>query len=465
MLRGPQGTLFGRNALAGAVNIVSKKPSLDDLSAYTQITTGSYNRLDVRAGVNVPLTSSMALSVSGLSKKRKGLSEDPRLPLRDGPQGHPRAGVRKGTPALAGRLPFYDAINTPASNFSPSDCEVGTLGGEDVQAARGTLYWEPASNVSLTVNADWIRDRSENPADQTVAITGPGANNLVAQSNYFGVPYDSRFVTGDPFTTYASYFDPVGSGVVIPAYAAGAAYTGSPASTASTFHNGFGPQRGGAVFPNHYKVDTWGISGKLVVGLTDNIDFTAIVGYRKVLDTHAFDVDGSPLVLEHTLLNIGEDYRNAEVRLSGQSSFIDWVAGAFYFEGDGFTHAITYSPQSGFFRVQNIDYQPKSKAVFANATVKPFEGFNVTAGGPLLERREVRRLHQPAGRSEGGRHRLQGVSQGHPLRLEAGRRLSRHRRRDGLCLGLHRRAPARLQPAPAAADAGDHLRRRRDAGL
>jgi len=357
VLRGPQGTLFGRNALAGAVNIVSKQPSLTDPSAYVQVTTGAYNRMDVRAGFSVPLSNQLALSVSGLSRKRKGYQKllDFRCQM-----------IKNGTPELAGTLPFSSAINVPASNYTPKDCTIGRLGGEDVRAIRGTIRWEPTSNIKLTVNADYTRDRSANPADQLMAVVGTGSANVIAEANYFGVAYDNRFVTGDPFKAYATYSDPVGSGVVVPG---------------STFHNGFGPQRGGSSFPWAPSVNNWGVSGKLVVSLTDNIDLTGIFGYRKMTDVHAFDVDNSPLVIEHTLLDIGEDYKNAEIRLSGKSQLIDWVAGAFYFSGDGYTHAITYSPQSGFFKVQNIFYTPKSKAVYANVTVKPFEGLGITAGG------------------------------------------------------------------------------------
>jgi iron complex outermembrane receptor protein len=356
VLRGPQGTLFGRNSLAGAVNIVSKAPSLTETSAYVQATLGSYNRMDIRAGFNVPLTPNLGLSVSGVSKQRDGYQRmlDFRCDME-----------RKGTPGLAGRLPYASAINTTSSNFKADDCTVGRLGGEDVRAVRGSLRWEPANNVSLTLIGDYTRDRSENPADQLMIVTGPGGANLQAQANYFGVAYDSRFVTGDPFTTYASYTDPVGAGVVVPG---------------STFHNGR-TNRGGAAFDPSIRLDNWGVSGKLVVGLTENIDLTAIAGFRKMTEDHSFDIDGSPLVLEHTLLNIGEEYKNFEIRLSGKSDFIDWVAGGFFFEGDGFTHAITYSPQSAFYKIQNIKYDPLSKAVFANVTVKPFEGLGVTLGG------------------------------------------------------------------------------------
>lgn len=371
VLRGPQGTLFGRNSLAGAVNIVSRAPSLTETSAYVQATLGSYDRLDIRAGFNVPLTANLGLSVSGVSKIRDGYQRilDFRCEME-----------RRGTPELAGRLPYSSPINLDTNNFTPDDCTIGRLGGEDVRAIRGSLRWAPSDTVSLTMIGDFTRDRSGNPADQLVAVTGPGANNLKAQANYFGVAYDSRFVTGDPFTTYATYTDPVGAGVAIPAYAAGAAYSGSPATPASTFHNG-SSRRGGAAASPMSQLDNWGVSAKLVVELTDSIDLTAIGGYRKLSESHAFDIDGSPLILEHTQLRVGEDYKNLEIRLSGQSDFIDWVAGGFYFSGDGFTQVVNNSPQSAFLKRQNNTFTPKSSAVFANATIRPLDGLGITLGG------------------------------------------------------------------------------------
>jgi len=72
VLRGPQGTLFGRNALAGAVNIVSKQPSLTEATAYAQVTLGAYDRRDFRAGFNVPLNAMLGLQVGAVAKKRDG---------------------------------------------------------------------------------------------------------------------------------------------------------------------------------------------------------------------------------------------------------------------------------------------------------------------------------------------------------------------------------------------------------
>src|SRR5690606_22074822 len=77
------------------------------------------------------------------------------------------------------------------------------------------------------------------------------------------------------------------------------------------------------------------------------------------------------------------DYFTGEVRLSGQHEWIDWVAGAFYFEADGFQHAVVDQPRTGLIRYLNNSFEPVSKALYANATVRPFgydSGLSVTGG-------------------------------------------------------------------------------------
>ena len=70
VLRGPQGTLFGRNTPAGVVKFESTRPSVKKMEGYGSISWGSYNTVNAEAAVNVPLSSDMALRVSALSQTR-----------------------------------------------------------------------------------------------------------------------------------------------------------------------------------------------------------------------------------------------------------------------------------------------------------------------------------------------------------------------------------------------------------
>lgn len=360
VLRGPQGTLFGRNALAGGVVLVSKQPSLTETSGFADVTVGAYNRRDFRAGINVPLIQDrLGLSLSALSKRRDGFVR--RLDFRCQMEAN-------GTPQLAGRVPYTDQTLANMPNNKPTDCKVGSLGGDDVLALRGALRFEPTDGIRLTIASDYIRDQSENVADTLVAVNASRAASRASwagQANLLGVAYDSRFLTGDRYSTYATYCDPVGAGTVV---------------AGSTFYNG-NANHGGVCYSPNVDVENWGVSGKLAVDLSSDIELTGIVGYRDFSDTHAFDTDGSPLVQEHTLATITENYFNAELRLAGRHGWIDWVAGGFLFDASGRNRAVTYSPWNGFLKYQNTTYEPSSKAVFANATVRPIAGLAVVLGG------------------------------------------------------------------------------------
>jgi len=72
VLRGPQGTLYGRNATGGAVNLITRKPSLNELSGNASIGYGSRNDLKAKATLNLPLGSDAAMKLSVLDALHDG---------------------------------------------------------------------------------------------------------------------------------------------------------------------------------------------------------------------------------------------------------------------------------------------------------------------------------------------------------------------------------------------------------
>ncbi len=75
VLRGPQGTLFGRNTIAGAIQYVSKAPS-DELGGYLKATAGNLDRQDVEGAVNIPFGESLAVRLAAISTDRDGYVKD-----------------------------------------------------------------------------------------------------------------------------------------------------------------------------------------------------------------------------------------------------------------------------------------------------------------------------------------------------------------------------------------------------
>ena len=72
VLRGPQGTLFGRNATSGVVNVVTAKPELGSFGAAAEFEYGNYNSLKGKGMVNIPIGDSIAARVAGFYLKRDG---------------------------------------------------------------------------------------------------------------------------------------------------------------------------------------------------------------------------------------------------------------------------------------------------------------------------------------------------------------------------------------------------------
>ena len=77
VLRGPQGTLGGRNSSAGLISIISKAPSFTRISAGAEATYGNYDFLRLAGNVNVPLNEKIAARVDGVYVKRDGFYYDP----------------------------------------------------------------------------------------------------------------------------------------------------------------------------------------------------------------------------------------------------------------------------------------------------------------------------------------------------------------------------------------------------
>ena len=157
VLRGPQGTLYGKNTIGGAVNIVSRKPDLDTLTASGSATYGSYNQVLVNGYVSAPLMAdTLALSLAGVEDRRDGTVTDP----------------------LTGR--HYNDRNT--------------------QAARGILRARPDEAVELILSLDYTRQRTRPTLGYPTAnltnvdlITGAQPVKLTA---YPYGPYDYEASTG-----------------------------------------------------------------------------------------------------------------------------------------------------------------------------------------------------------------------------------------------------------------------------
>ncbi|MEH3106834.1 MAG: TonB-dependent receptor [Sphingomonas fennica] len=356
VLRGPQGTVFGRNAIGGAVNLIPKAPSANP-EGYIDVTYGRFNRQDIRAGFNLPLADNLFFRFSGVSKNRRGYQKllDFRCEM-----------VRQGTPQLAGRFPSLDPSNGFLSGKPQDGCTIGRYGGEDVQALRGSVRYD-GDGVDLTLTADYTNDDSPVVADKQVAIVPNAASQALDRAVFqplFGISYDQRFLTNSLYTTYATYADPIPAG-----------YT----SATPSYYNG-SSDRGGTNFERKAVIRNYGFSGKAVFDLTEGLTLTVLGGYRDVFTTGLNDTDGSPLNIQNVKSVITFRQWTAEPRLNYTSELFDVTAGAFFFDGKGLTTSNVSIPFLSFQQNARIAVDSQSKAGFAQAVVRPFEGLSITGG-------------------------------------------------------------------------------------
>src|SRR5262245_20793913 len=143
VLRGPQGTLFGRGAIGGAVRYVSKKPQGDE-TGQISVVYGDFNRIDVRASYDFSIGENVFARVAGVSKQRDGYQK-----VID---------FACAFPSQAGRI--RSSIINRGKN-----CQIGTQGGEDVTGARAALRWAPSDKFEVTLTGEYTDDDSEARAD------------------------------------------------------------------------------------------------------------------------------------------------------------------------------------------------------------------------------------------------------------------------------------------------------------
>jgi iron complex outermembrane recepter protein len=77
VLRGPQGTLYGRNATAGAVNVIARKPSLEGFDASVSADVGDFNAQIYNGAINFGLGDRMAIRVAAMSAEHDGFTSHP----------------------------------------------------------------------------------------------------------------------------------------------------------------------------------------------------------------------------------------------------------------------------------------------------------------------------------------------------------------------------------------------------
>jgi iron complex outermembrane receptor protein len=148
VLRGPQGTLWGRNSTAGAVNMVTAKPTFDSIYGSIQAGGGDYDRFGTRGFINVPVTDTLAFRFAYAKEQHDGYVDyqDPVLP------------------SLASQQAAAAAAGLNPANFRPINPNLFVTSGpkynaQDQDALRASALWRPFDAFTWTLSFEYYQDR------------------------------------------------------------------------------------------------------------------------------------------------------------------------------------------------------------------------------------------------------------------------------------------------------------------
>ena len=164
VLRGPQGALFGKNAVGGAVRMISKSPRRRH--GLPRRGTGSFDRMDVRGSWDVSLVPDKLFArFSGSSKKKDGYFDLLDYECVNGP-GVSVTAVRRASAAGVPRISLLGLTGRWSQG-----CVIGHLGGEDVQSARAAFRFIASDAVEVNLVGDFTHQNQEGPGTSTRSST------------------------------------------------------------------------------------------------------------------------------------------------------------------------------------------------------------------------------------------------------------------------------------------------------
>lgn len=344
VLKGPQGTLFGKNNAGGVIRLVSKKPT-QDFEGYGKISYESFDRIAVEGVLNIPISEIAALRVVGqFVDKSDGYGTN----------------TLNGKPIDTERTYFGRA----SLQIEPSDTLTILLQGDYSDTRGGGLvnYWSnyipnssggPISALALAVEQGlW----DFNPATQGAAIAQAAAilESLERPNGTRKVGNDVRLPTSDSYT-----FDPVTRAFTI---------------------------NGGELDTRNFS-KTWGGSAHVDWDLGGAV-LTSITAYRKLDYSASYNLDGLPFHLLDSLQTANAKQFSQEVLLNGTSlaDRLKWTLGGLYFSENALQvdRAVTFAAlvalQGNAGTLANQRGKNKSYGLFGQGTYELTDKLSVTGG-------------------------------------------------------------------------------------
>jgi iron complex outermembrane receptor protein len=332
ILRGPQGTLEGRNSVGGSIRMITRRPDADG-GGFVEATYGSRNLVAFRGGATFTVADGLYARISGSARQQTGFVDH-----IDYGCSHPGSGV--------------------ASQRGTSDCLIDHFGGVGYAAIRGALRYHPHPGIDIQLAGDFTRDSRTNAAEVLVAAQPPG-NTL-----NIGPAFGPRFICGR-YCNYAQFNQPAitWAGPVAP---------GIPlVATTGT---------------NNTRFEGWGLALNADFNLADSVRVQSITAYREWNNRFDTDDDLSPSNVGFGQNALDYWFWSQELRVNiDVASNFQLTLGGYY--NDQRTEYFTYQdiryaviPLQFVYAPGHDPVNADSWALFTTAIWHPMENFTLTGG-------------------------------------------------------------------------------------
>ena len=334
VLRGPQGSLFGRNTIGGAILVRTREPELGELSGRVRARVGTDDLYEGFAALNVPLGDTVAARVSGGFRRRDGYV-----------------------------IRTFDGLD---------------LGNDNLFSLGASLKFEPSPSFDLVIRADYT-NRDENGAPFVFA----GINEQAP------VPAIVSVAAGCPGATIP--FAPITPGD--PRFGAPNVPLINDPRCANDLR-ALGNFTNGGTAPVQSTSEVWGVSATARVDLTDAVTVKSITAYRSTQSRGVRDADNTAFGILTTDLTTESSQFSQELQLQLEWDRVDAILGGYYFREDTFERAsvpLAFPPSPpvigrllaggpGTRDLQFSDLTTDSVAAFAQVTFKPTDRLELAGG-------------------------------------------------------------------------------------
>jgi iron complex outermembrane receptor protein len=379
ILKGPQGTLFGRNTIGGAISIVTRDPG-NEFTVKGEVTGGAYDRLDTKISMDVPITDSILSTLSLSTEYRDGYQN--RIPYVqtnvNGSAGIPDC----TTPTCPYVVDPPQAF--PAAGYGGSG---STQGGIDKQSMRAKVVFLDLDPVKFTVTADYLHVDQEATPNTVTGINPnyPGALGAIPNLCLLGVTAPFGALCTSPRGGVSPTPTPYPALTPLAPNGVGLNNDGNPYNNYLPYDSRFETNNIDNTYAtgnNFSKLENGGIATILDWSLNHDTDLKWINSYRQLKWTTGMNLSGSPEAILDTSFAMSQHQVSEELQMNGASfgNRLTYATGLYYFEEGGYLHDFVTFPM-GLLQIDGPnDLETKSEAVYAHLNFKITDQWGITAG-------------------------------------------------------------------------------------